>query len=310
VGSGGTIVATSNGGATWTAQTSGTTDTLDAVAFSDASDGWAVGGDGTIIATTNGGATWSRRSSGTTDNLDSVAFATAKDGWAVGTAYDGLGHVIGNVILATTNGGATWRAQSSGTTNSLNAVVAGDASHGWVAGGNGTILATANAGSTWTAQSSGTSGDLNAVTFCDVSHGWAVGETAGTGSGETNYDYGTIVATTTGGWSGATPALTAKLTLKLSGLKHGALKRGKRLTAKGSVTPSSLAGSKVTLTVQRKVGSKWRKAKTMTATIATSGTYRCTYKPTKKGGYRLRATIAKTATHTAASTPWRTFRVK
>ena len=104
--------------------------------------------------------------------------------------------------------------------------------------------------------------------------------------------------------------ISPHLTLKLSGLKGGALKLGKRLTAKGTVTPTSLAGSKVTLTVQRKVGGKWRKVKTMTAAIGAGGTYSCKYKPAKKGSYRLRATIAKTATHTAARTTWRTFKVK
>nr|MCU0294777.1 YCF48-related protein [Candidatus Nanopelagicales bacterium] len=52
VGDGGTILATSDGGATWTAQSSGTTENvLYGVAFTDASHGWAVGGGGTILAT-------------------------------------------------------------------------------------------------------------------------------------------------------------------------------------------------------------------------------------------------------------------
>ena len=40
----GTILATDNGGKTWTAQTSGTQAELNSVHFSDASHGWAVGG--------------------------------------------------------------------------------------------------------------------------------------------------------------------------------------------------------------------------------------------------------------------------
>ena len=62
VGTGGTILATSDGGATWTAQRSGTSQALEGVAFVDASHGWAVGTGGTILATTNGGATWSAQS--------------------------------------------------------------------------------------------------------------------------------------------------------------------------------------------------------------------------------------------------------
>jgi hypothetical protein len=103
---------------------------------------------------------------------------------------------------------------------------------------------------------------------------------------------------------------TPQLTLKLSGLRRGVLKLGKRLTAKGSVTPTSLAGAKVTLTVQRKVGGKWRKVKTVTRTIGASGAYSWKYKPAKKGSYRIRATMPKTATNTAAATKWLKFKVK
>ena len=107
-----------------------------------------------------------------------------------------------------------------------------------------------------------------------------------------------------------TPISTPTMTLKLSGLKSGAMKLGKRLTAKGAVTPISLAGSKVTLTAQLKKGKKWVKAKTGSATITSTGAYSWKYKPAKKGAYRLRATIAKTATNAAAKTKWLAFKVK
>ena len=107
-----------------------------------------------------------------------------------------------------------------------------------------------------------------------------------------------------------TVMVTPKLTLELSGLKSGVLKLGKRLTAKGAVTPKSLAGNKVTLTVQRKQGGKWHKVTSVACTIAANGAYGLKYKPVKKGSYRMRATIAKTAANTAATTTWRTFKVK
>ena len=40
------------------------------------------------------------------------------------------------------------------------------------------------------------------------------------------------------------------------------------------------------------------------------GAYGWTYKAVKQGSYRVRATIARTATRTAARTTWRTFKVK
>ena len=71
----------------------------------------------------------------------------------------------------------------------------------------------------------------------------------------------------------AAPLVTPRLTLRLSGLTSGALKLGKRLTAKGTVSPASLSGNKVVLTLQRKQGSTWVKVTTLTRTINSSGVY-------------------------------------
>ena len=90
--------------------------------------------------------------------------------------------------------------------------------------------------------------------------------------------------------------VTPKLTLKLSGLTSGAVKLGKSVTAKGTVTPTSLAGSKVKLTVQQKKGGKWVKVKSAPRTIGATGAYSWKYKPAKTGAYRMQATIAETAT--------------
>jgi hypothetical protein len=104
--------------------------------------------------------------------------------------------------------------------------------------------------------------------------------------------------------------LLPTLALKLSGLKSGALKLGKSVTARGTVTPTSLAGDKVILTVQRKLSGQWLKLTSLTPTISAKGTYNATYKPAKTGSYRIEATIAKTATSTAAASKWLTFKVK
>jgi len=52
---GAAILATTNGGATWSAQSSGSTAGLSGVTFVDATHGWAVGTGGVILATTTGG---------------------------------------------------------------------------------------------------------------------------------------------------------------------------------------------------------------------------------------------------------------
>ena len=83
-------------GGTWTSQTSGTTNRLRDVSFSDDNNGTAVGGGGIILHTTNGETTWIPQTSGTAQWLNGVSFSDANNGTAVG----GLG-----TILHTTNGG-------------------------------------------------------------------------------------------------------------------------------------------------------------------------------------------------------------
>ena len=139
-------------------------------------------------------------------------------------------------------------------------------------------------------------------TFCSV-RGIAVGASGKVYLADTTYDR--VVEFTP---AAVVPAPT--VTLKLSGLRSGALKLGKRVTAKGRVTPTSLAGSKVKLSVQKKKGAKWVTVKSTSRTIGVSGAYSWKYKPAKRGAYRMRATVAKTTAHTAAATPWRKFKVK
>ena len=134
----GTILATSDGGATWIKQRSGTGgEDLVGVAFPDATHGWAVGNGGLILATTDGGATWITQGAGNGVGFHAVAFSDATHGWAVGA---------GGAILATTNGGTTWSAQTSGISATLYGVAFADSTHGWAAGQNGSIIATTNGG--------------------------------------------------------------------------------------------------------------------------------------------------------------------
>ena len=99
VGTGGTILRTIDGGATWNQQTSGTSEGLTAVFFTDANNGTAVGSNGMIVRTVNGGTTWVIQNSGTQENLNAVSFLDANIGYVAGF----LG-----VILKTTDGGVTF----------------------------------------------------------------------------------------------------------------------------------------------------------------------------------------------------------
>ncbi len=74
-------------------QSSGTTNMLRGVSFTDAMTGTAVGFRGTILRTTDGGRSWGSQTSGTTTFLLGVSFTDATTGTAVGT---------GGTILRTT----------------------------------------------------------------------------------------------------------------------------------------------------------------------------------------------------------------
>jgi photosystem II stability/assembly factor-like uncharacterized protein len=83
-GSGGTVLATADGGRTWRAQATNVASDLFDVKFFDASEGWAAGADGALIHTTDGGATWELEQTGTPHRLERLFFAGRARGWAVG----------------------------------------------------------------------------------------------------------------------------------------------------------------------------------------------------------------------------------
>lgn len=123
---------------------------------------------------------------------------------------------------------------------------------------------------------------------------------------------GAIAVTTPAGTASSVTTFTVlvkpTLTLKLSGLTSGALTLGKALTATATVTPADLGGA-VTLTVQREQSGKWLTVSSLTHTFTASGTYSATIKPASVATYRIKATIAQTVSHTAATTMWQTFTV-
>lgn len=171
-----------NGGTSWTPQSSGVTQTLNGVWFTDANTGTVVGpstASGTILRTTDGGNTWTPQSSGIPFTaLHAVCFVDVNNGWAAGES---------GAVIHTTNGGSNWTEQTSGTTVSLYDIFFSDLNNGTAVGQLGTILRTTDGGTTWTKQVSRTSTSLKAVYFTSTYTGTVVGE------------FGTILHTTTGG---------------------------------------------------------------------------------------------------------------
>ncbi|MCX6305493.1 MAG: YCF48-related protein [Bacteroidetes bacterium] len=97
VGDSGIILKTVNSGTNWTALSSGTTNKLYSVFFTNANNGYAVGDGNTILKTIDGGISWAiQHSGGSYNNFFSVYFPDANTGYVVGE---------GETILKTTNGG-------------------------------------------------------------------------------------------------------------------------------------------------------------------------------------------------------------
>jgi hypothetical protein len=110
----------------------------------------------------------------------------------------------------------------------------------------------------------------------------------------------------------STAPVATKVTLKLSGLTAGVLKRGKAATATGKVTP--LRAGKVTITLQKKKAGKWVKVKAVTRTMSATGTYKWVYRAgtalSARGYYRMHTTTAKTAEYQKGLSVWKNFRVR
>jgi photosystem II stability/assembly factor-like uncharacterized protein len=203
----GTILHTSDQGASWKRQTSGTLNNLNSLEFIDGTNGWAAGDGGTIVRTNDGGSTWSNISVLTLENLLGVWFTGNDKGVIVGTngllirttdrgnswgsasshtgktlhavhfADPQTGIAVGDsgTVIKTTNGGASWRVIPPATPAQLNSVRFSTALNVFAAGSNGTVIVSTNAGESWNAQGPPTGADLNSVHFIDQNHGWVCG---------------------------------------------------------------------------------------------------------------------------------------
>ncbi len=145
-----------------------------------------------------------------------------------------------------------------------------------------------------------TLGSLGAVTYIRVADGTLTIQSNDSEAPETSVSL----------YGAATKRSAAKVSLTLSGLRRGVLIRGRRLTAKGKVTCADLSARTVKLTVQRKRGTRWVTVKTVSRTLSTTQTYSWRYRPLVRGSYRMRTTVAKTATNLAGASTWRSFRVR
>jgi photosystem II stability/assembly factor-like uncharacterized protein len=171
VGEGGTLLATADGGETWSSQDSTVTNTLYSVYCEEGCKrAWAVGSGGAILSTSDTGKHWSTQIiKDRPVRLRSVHFRKGgMQGWIVG----GKG-----TILATSDGGKTWTLQNSDYRDELISTRFGDdGRHGWAVGLSGTILTTSDGGKNWKHQTAPNSYTMLSVWFDpEGKNGWAVG---------------------------------------------------------------------------------------------------------------------------------------
>lgn len=223
VGSEGTILRTSDGGASWervlacaSGQPTGAgcepgsadriTVALNGVVALDRTNAIAVGNDGHILKTSNGGTTWTRvvacritaRECDEGSDPDERVASPLEAIHGFNASMTAVG--ADGTILFSRNGGATWSQRPNITDVGLRSVWFTDTDTGYIVGEEGTILKTTNEGQTWQPQLACADNDqclpqleghidarLNSVMFTNADDGIIVGE------------QGTVVTTTDAG---------------------------------------------------------------------------------------------------------------
>lgn len=162
----GSLLKTTDGGASWQAQITSTSRLWD-IDFKSSERGWAVGNNGVGWRTTDGGVSWSLMPfNGNTGNWRDVCFADENTGWVAGD---------GGRIWRSTNGGVSWSAQTTPTTWDISALSFIDSQTGWAAGEWGMVLHTTDGGQSWSVQPTGTLVNFTKLHFTDAHIGFAFG---------------------------------------------------------------------------------------------------------------------------------------
>jgi photosystem II stability/assembly factor-like uncharacterized protein len=268
-----------------------------------------------IYKSTDGGTSWTRiddPSQPDSAHATTIAIATHPQH----LLFVGTDTAVNFDCYRSADGGATWQRTQADEGATQYLFAGGDSTRLYAATGNG-LLFSGNAGDGWTA-AAGAFGHLQVLALGDAQmdgHTIIYAATNGGQAGTAGQAaaMGPLAASASAGMVRAGiyryVVLVPKLTLTPSGLAHGVLRLGRYIGIKGVVTPSALAGNKLTVQVQRWAG-HWAAAKTVTCTIHSGGSYSWWYKPTRNGSYRVRVSIAKTAAHLSAATSWHGFKVR
>jgi photosystem II stability/assembly factor-like uncharacterized protein len=192
------LLATSDGGATWTRRAITATSALQQVQFVSATAGYVTGDDGAVYSTTDGGATWTRTAAGASDvQLSGLSFVDAQHGWVCGP--QGNEDFYGGRCYATTDGGSTWKDVSPDKDMVVTDCSFVSVTEGWVIAEDDTLFHTTDGGATWSRErlTMVPGASLWRLDFVDAQNGWLIGTCF---PGGACYDsWGVVVHTTDGG---------------------------------------------------------------------------------------------------------------
>ncbi len=157
-----TLLATTDGGATWVAQHLGVSGAPMLIQFLDRNLGWIPTNWGIdLLMTRDGGKNWTSVPKPPDVNFYQTQFVDAKTGW--GASNDGMWK---------TTDGQTWEAVGVGVVKRPFFFV--DAANGWAATATGNIAATTDGGNTWRIQTTDQKLPLLAMFFLDRNRGWVL----------------------------------------------------------------------------------------------------------------------------------------
>jgi photosystem II stability/assembly factor-like uncharacterized protein len=287
----GVVVATRDGGLTWTVQSRADwAGGLNHVEFADSTHGWAFGSFNddempVVVATRDSGATWEAQGlPSSIRQVGGAAFQDSRRGWLAGSANSGL-------VLSTTDGG------SSPTLKSVTPL----------RGRRGTTVTLTGSGL----------GDTQSVEFGGRPATFSVLADDTVRVVLPYYPGGRVpifVSTSTHTMVAVrlfTVLVRPRISLRLEGLSGGAFMRlGGRLRVWGSVGPLSCEGERVRLPVQHRQGSRWRRVARPAATVKYGSFGPVSFKPAARGAYRIKAAMERTVLHPASWTRWFPFEVK
>jgi len=180
VGSGNTIIHTTNGGWFWiTDETVGPIN-YTSIYFTDSLNGWIVGQPqkysiNILLRTTNGGKEWKQQNiEFPSYSIRKIFFIDSLNGWITGAGP--------SYIYRTEDGGKTWKEKNLNITDQIFSLFFIDKKEGWICGGSyergvgssSMIMHTVDGGENWEIQNIGRPFYVNDIEFIDRNRGWAV----------------------------------------------------------------------------------------------------------------------------------------